>query len=413
MHSSRLWLSESSSGWVFAQQILVRALVSLKFFWIASLVGPEVVGYVSLGLLVLAIAEALLDTGLLQAAIQSDRVISKSDAGAWLSLQGVRGGAIFLVLWSGAEYFAGILSMAAASAYIQAAAVVPLVKSMASPGLALAHRERKFRSLFFIELAVAFADLFFCVTAIQIGFGGVYIIFGFLVGEFVRFLCSWAIFPLWAQPNFRWKSIGWLTSYGKWVWQTSVLVVVLNQVDKIIVSRVLGAHDLGVYQTALKISQLLIVDVPGAYAQYLFPSFSLMFREHRDRLLKSFNVALLHVLLLALFGMAIMLSGVVEYFIELLGKAWSGAVPLMPWLAFPMLVGAVICVLVAFARAIGAPDAVARATRYQLGTLCLAATVGINYSGVHGLIVGVAVSGLVAAIYIYRECRKIVYANFL
>jgi O-antigen/teichoic acid export membrane protein len=404
------WLHQSSPVWAIGQLVVVRLFITLKFLWIAAIVGPEVVGNVSLALLVLVIAEALLETGLLQAAVQSSRTLTREDAGAWITLQAFRGLVIACLIGFGAPILAVGMGAPQATVYIQVIAVVAVIKATFSPGLANSYRGRNFRALFFIDVFAALLDLAFSVAMLRAGYPGYVVIIGTALSESFKSVCSWIFFGLWGRPSFKWSNISWLTNYGKWVWKSSVFIAVLNQADKILVSRLLGVHELGVYQVAYKMAQLALTDLPGAYAQYLFPTLSRLFREARSEVRRAYIRVLGGVLSFLAVSAGLIVAGAMDLLIIVLGKDWHESMSLVRWLIVPMSLGAIIAVQVSFARAIGAPQVVAAATQWQFITVIFAAPLGIVMWGLPGLTVGLTIAAGVAVVLIELNTRRVLRA---
>jgi O-antigen/teichoic acid export membrane protein len=207
---------------------------------------------------------------------------------------------------------------------------------------------------------------------------------------------SWLIFPTPLTLNTRWRHIAHLTNFGKWIWGNSVLTLLLNQLDKILVARYLGVSELGFYQTAARICQLLIAEPVMALGQYLFPTYAKLFRDSPQEARRRFlNVLkLTFAFLTVAVAMVLLTSGPIIGLV--LGEAWYDTQRLAQLFVFPMAVGAIIAIFVPYLRAIAQPKQILIASGLQLITLAGVAPFLIQTYGATGMIMGSGVACIVS-----------------
>lgn len=383
--------------WVLIQQVAVRGLIALKFLLAARLLGPELIGLVGIATLALAIAESLSDTGLSQAVVQRHSKISAKEAGAVWTLQMVRGFVLAIALLLLAVPIAALFKIPASAGLVALAAVIPLLRNAFNPGVFLAQRDRNFRQLSLYEGCAALFDFATTLLLIHLGFGAVSILFGNIASDCVKLVLSWTWFRIPLQPTFQWRLIQTLTSFGKWVWGSSVVTLVLNQLDKVLVARFLGTTEFGLYQVSSRIAQLILADGAVALGQYLFPTFA---QRHRiaQQAAKDYFMWVIKRLVPVTAIVAILLALMANFVINIaLGPEWLAAVPVLRVMALSMFMGGIIAVLVAYCRAVGVPQIVAQAVIVQLLVLMLAAPLLIWQLGSVGMALAGA-SALAAAI---------------
>lgn len=93
-----------------------------------------------------------------------------------------------------------------------------------------------------------------------------------------------------------------ILSFGGFSWLQSIISIVYNQVDKIIVSVMLGPQMLGVYTACLQIA-LKIHEIPTAAGAFLFPKFSESLEEGSSAYKKLYiNASILLLLFLFIFS---------------------------------------------------------------------------------------------------------------
>ena len=389
--------------WVVTQQVAVRGLIALKFLLAARLLGPELIGLVGIATLSLAIVESLSDTGLSQAVVQRHSTINPREAGAVWTLQMSRGIALAIALLLLAVPIAALFKVSASANLVALAAVIPLLRNAFNPGVFLVQRDRNFRQLSLYEASAALLDFATTLVLIHLGFGAASILLGNIASDCVKLILSWTWFRVGLRPTFQWRLIQDLTHFGKWIWGSSVVTLVLNQLDKVLVARFLGTTEFGLYQVASRIAQLVVADGAVALGQYLFPTFA---KRHRISPLASRDYLswIMRRLVPAIVTIAVVLIAVAGILVNLvLGSEWSDAVPILRVLAVPMLLGAVIAVLVAYLRGAGKPKVVTQATLIQLAVLLIVAPPLLYYFAAVGMASSLAIAGAVVVAYMFRR----------
>ena len=405
-HPREILQNRSHVAWVLIQHVLVKSFFAAKFLVAARLLGPEQFGLVGVALAALAIVESLSDTGLTQALIQREKLVSAAEAGAVWTLQTARGIVLLVVLYLFSRPIGSLFGIAQAAPLIALAALLPLVRNAVNPGYAVLQRDRRFRDLSASESAVSLMDLVSTIVFLNAGLGAISVLLGSLIADVCRLVLSWFTFRLPMTVNVAWGAIKGLGKYGQWIWGTSVLAVILNQFDKIVVARWLGATQFGMYQTASRLAQMVVADVAIALGGFLFPTISTLHHLSPDKAHAYFVTSLRKIGFVcgALAIASILLGPLVLNLI--LGPAWQGVGPVLQLQCVSMWFGALIAVCVAYLKAIGKPRAVSVATVLQLLTLALPAYWVINAWGSVGMAGLVAVSLSVSFSVMYYQTRE-------
>lgn len=389
--------------WVLIQQLAVRGLTAFKFLLAASLLGPEKIGLVGIATLSLALVESLSDTGLSQAVVQRHSKINPQVAGAVWSLQMTRGIVLSILLLLLAAPIAALFKVAASEGLVVLAAVIPFLRNALNPGVFLVQRDRNFRHIAFYEAIAAIFDFFVSLLLIYLGFGAASIILGNIASDCVKLVLTWTFFRIPLQPTFQWRLIRDLTHFGKWIWGSSVVTLVLNQLDKVLVARYLGTTEFGLYQMASRIAQLVVADGAVALGLYLFPTFAKMHRAS-PQAARDYLGWIMRRLVPVTATIALLLTLTSGIFINaFLSAEWSAAVPVLRVLTVPMSLGAVIAILVAFLRGRGTPKDVTQATLVQLVVLMTIAPILLNYFDAVGMASSLAIAGTAAVAYMFYK----------
>ncbi len=393
--SLRTSLAPSAATWVLAQQVAVRGLVAIKFLAIGRMLGPAAIGSVSVALLAVAIAESLSDTGLAQAVVQGKDAPSRDELGAVFTTLVARGLLVALLLLALAPFMASQFHLGGLL-LLQLAAALPLVRGSACPSYFVAQRERRFSRIAAIEIGAALADCSIALAFAFAGAGAYSVLIGMLAGETIKSAATWAVLTPRPPLAPRWSGIGHYIGFSRWIWAGSVVNLILNQFDKVVVGKMLGPAQLGAYQMSSRLAQMLLADAAIALSQYLFPTFA---AHHRDdavgaaRMFKrwlAMGACIVVLVVIALRALAAPLFALV------LGPQWMPAVPLFRVFVVNMALGSLIAVLVAYLRARGDARTAAQASALQVVVLFAVVPVALHAWGVVGIAWGMT-AGLAAA----------------
>jgi O-antigen/teichoic acid export membrane protein len=393
--------------WVIFQQVILRGLVGLKFLLVGRMLGPEAVGLIGVALLALAVTESLSDTGLPQAIVQQPAATNADQIGAIWTLLLLRGFVVGLVLFLGAGPIAGMLNVPSAAPLIALAAIIPLLRNGLHPGLYMVQRDRNFKALAILEMSATGIDLCISILLVFYDFGPIAVVIGSITAELIRVSGSWIFFSVRFRPNFDWGKIRKFVSYGRWIWSSSVLSLLLNQLDKLVVASLLGATEFGFYQMAYKLAQLSVADAAFAFSQYLFPTFAEKYRRSPEKTRLYFVRTLIFVGAGAVV-LALCVGLIAPVLIPLLlGPRWITIVPILRALLVTLSLSAIISIIVVYARAIGRPELVTQATALQLMLLLVLAPIAALHYGTIGMAWAMAACIAVAALWILQACNKL------
>jgi O-antigen/teichoic acid export membrane protein len=404
--SMRAGLGASAATWVLLQQIAVRGLVAVKFLAIGRIVGPTAIGSVSVALLAVAIAESLSDTGLAQAVIQGRETPTRNELGAvWKTLL-ARGALVALLLLALAPLMESEFHLRGELLLLQLAALLPLIRGIASPTYFVVQRERRFQHIAAVEIAAAAIDCSASLLLALAGAGAYSVLIGLALGESLKSALTWATMTPRPPLRARWSGIGHYVAFSRWIWASSVVNLVLNQFDKIVVGKMLGPTQLGAYQMSSRLAQMLLADAAIAMSQYLFPTFSAHHRSDAEKAARLFKLYLAAAVAGLVVVVVLLRSFAAPLFSLVLGAQWMSAVPLFRIFVINMALGALIAVLVAYLRAVGDARAPTQASVMQVIVLFAVVPPATHYWGVTGIAWGMT-AGLAAAVswMVYRTVK--------
>lgn len=389
---------ESSATWVFAQQGVSRLLVAFKFFLLARLLGPHSIGLIAACLMALSIAESLTEMGMSHALIQRRELLDQASLDALWTATAVRGLFLTVVLFAASGPIARLMNIPEGTGVLQMVALVPLARCLASVRVVIAQRQRRFRTVALLTTTFVTADFVMSAIAAFSYREVIWVLAALPLAEFMKAVASHIVFSTRPRLNFNTKPLGEVMQFGRWVWASSLLTVIVNQLDRIITVKMFGVQTLGLYQTASRLAQFGVADFGIALSQYLFPNFAELARHDNSRAVRCAMTLFNHLGTIALV-LATFLCVVAREVIQLaLGDQWGGAVPFFRVFVYLMAAGVLVGLLTAYLRGTGKPSRVTRATVVQLAVLVAASALLAPWLGAIGVALAAAVSVLTCAV---------------
>jgi O-antigen/teichoic acid export membrane protein len=382
---ARARFEQDAAFWVLLQQVVVRGFVAVKFLAIGRILGPEAIGAVSIALLAVAIAESLSDTGLAQAVVQHKDAPTHSELGAVWSTLAMRGVLIGILIAALAPFMTSQFHMTGSIGLILLAAVLPILRGIASPAYFIVTRQRGFQKLAGVETSASFTDCAVGLICALSGAGAYSVLIGLVAGEMLKTTLTWATMSPRPPIRFSFHGISHYVNFSRWIWAGSVVNLLLNQFDKVVVAKLLGPLQLGAYQMSSKLAQMLLADAAIAMSQYLFPTFA----DHHRRDTQAAQKMFRRWMMIAVVGLTVVVIALrllaEPLFNIVLGPAWLSAVPLFKIFVINMAIGAIIAVLVSWLRAVGLPKVATHASIIQAIVLCITVPFATHYWGVTGI----------------------------
>lgn len=188
---------------------------------------------------------------------------------------------------------------------------------------------------------------------------------------------------LWIWPSFRFAGAGKLMSFGGAMVAIQFLWFAQSQADIFIAGRVLPAHDLGLYTTALFLTQIVASKFVPPLNDVAYAAYSKMQGE-RETMQWAFLKSIRLIMLVAMpfyFGLAVTAEPLVY---TMLGEQWLEIRGLVSILAFAMPLLTLQILFAPATNALGQPGIAVRTGIAGALLLPLAFLVGINW-GVQGL----------------------------
>jgi PST family polysaccharide transporter len=388
-----LWVL-STSG---AQGVLQVAILIV----LARLLGPTAFGIIGAALLVMRLADIVGNLGVGQALVQRKHLAAHHIASAQLFFT-FWGALLTAVLVATAALQADLLRIPELRRIIPVMAIGLLVSNMAEVALALLRRDLRFRVIAITQAAsYAFAYGIVGVGLAALGFG-----LWSLVWAFVSQLTLRSIVFLIVRRH-PWLTRSGLTGlrdllvFGSGMTGCRVAMKCAQELDNLVVARMLGAEPLGLYRRAYQLSVAPALFLSLSVSTVLFPAVTKL--HEPQRLGRAYLRGIAGAMLLGLPAGAFLAVVAPEAIAVLFGAQWMAAAAPLAILSLGLVFQLSQQVAVSIAAATGAVFA----TAWRQGIYALAVLVGALLGQPWGL-VGVATGVLAALLVNYALMSQLI-----
>lgn len=321
----------SGFGWQTIVTFGAAAITALKLALLARILDQRDFGLFAYVAIALGLAEAITQTGVNVTILQARESVKYFVNTAWVIaiIRGIIIGIVMLLMGLGMSQFYTEPSL---KILISLAAFVPIIKGFINPAIITLHKELRFFrdsvyrfSLLFVEavLAIILALQWHSVYAL------VFAAIGAAIFEVIISFIFFKVRPVFEYIPSRAKSI-FVNARGLSI--SAALSYISENIDDLILGRILGTAPLGLYHTSYSLSHKATQGFAQSLNHSALPVFAKM-KNDIPRLRKAFwkSMTGLGVLLVtALIPLILFPSLVVDI---ILGEKWQSVTPLLPWLA--------------------------------------------------------------------------------
>ncbi|MEO1042479.1 MAG: oligosaccharide flippase family protein [Pseudomonadota bacterium] len=197
------------------------------------------------------------------------------------TLQVLRGVGLTALLWVLAPTFASFLGQPDVVTHIRAVTLVPLVLGFQSLGEPLATRAGVQR---INERVLVIRTLASTAMTISLAFwlrSEWALVFGILLGSFSHIIIDRFVFPRHWRLKFRFdqKTFWQVINFTKYFFLSSILYLIITQIDRLAMSRNFSLELLGLYGLALTISQIITTMIFSYLRNVFFPNITPAVRD--------------------------------------------------------------------------------------------------------------------------------------
>lgn len=327
-------------SWMGLLRGATRALAFVKIAVLARLLNPYEFGIFGIAALVLAFLEIITETGINIFLIQEKEDLEKYNDTAWV-VSIFRGFIIAIFLFILSPFIAQFFHSSGATKVIALMALVPLIRGFINPAIVRFQKELQFSKEFILRFSIYSIDGIVAIVVGLLTHSASSMVWGMIAGGIVEVILSHLIIkprPIFVFHKERIKEV---FNRGKWITIAGFFNYLFENLDDMVVGRIMLAFDLGVYQMAYKISSLPISEIADVVTKVTFPVF-VKISYDKERLKRAFLKTILGISLLVIpFGFILLFftEPIVKF---VLGQEWLIAVPVIKTLSFLGVVRALI-----------------------------------------------------------------------
>jgi O-antigen/teichoic acid export membrane protein len=326
----------SAFFWRALQLAGTKAIFLVRTLILARLLVPEDFGLLAVSFIAVDFLLRLTNFGLIPALIQKPDPQERHFDAAW-TVGIIRTLSIAVIVILLAPLLAALFGEPRAVTIIRVISIYPIFQAAASIKIAQLQKDLQFRSLIMVYLSEALANTLIAIALAPV-WGVWALVAGALAGPFTFMVMSYVLAPYRPRFVFDQQALQPLVRFGRWIFLTGLVNVAATSTLQAVISRQLGAEELGLYFLAAKLAFIpaeVLAEVIGSVA---FPVYARVQADARQaaRIFRSMLVALF-ALTLPLCALLIALAPTLVG--DLLGAKWAGTVHLIQILAVVNIIG--------------------------------------------------------------------------
>ncbi|MBI4320999.1 MAG: lipopolysaccharide biosynthesis protein [Chloroflexi bacterium] len=371
----------------FAKVVGLAANIAL-----ARLLFPEDFGVFAIAAAVVGAVSALGDLGTGAAVIyEQEAEADHTNSAFWLSmLAGVLQSVVVIVSapWIGELYGNHLLGE-----ILMVLGVVFVITAAGETHQMLLARELRFKPKALLELVPGLSSAAISVVAAFQGLGVWSLVVGLVLGSALASALAWLLVP-W-RPFFR-LSVTHARAvfrYGRSVMGLGLLIFLTDNVDYLIIGRILGPAPLGLYSQGFRLATYPETTVVWAVQKVAFPTFSKL-RDNQEALRSAFLRAIRFLALVSLPALALLMVLSPQLIPVIYGSKWAAMVVPAQILCFMGMARSVTAVSREMLMAVGRPDISLKCNLVVLPLATAGVMVGTQF-GIEG--VAVAMTAFLSA----------------
>lgn len=313
-------------SWIGSLSVLTKAIGLLELIILARILNPSDYGAYAIALLTLGLLETITETGINIVLIQEEN-IDKFINSAWI-LSITRGILISIVLLLSASLIVSFFNSPHALSLLYVVSIVPLVRGFINPSIVKFQKNLMFSKNFIFRITILLFDTLASVVLTYLLKSPMGIILGLLFGVILELLLSFIVVKPLPRLEFNKQHLSYIFHRGKWITGSSIFDYLFNNLDNIVVGKILGSTFLGIYQLAYSLTVMPLSEVGKVFVHVTVPIF-VKISDDKNRLKNAFMKVMLAAFLISIPAILVFLF-IPQIFVIILGDKWKAVVPILP-----------------------------------------------------------------------------------
>lgn len=381
-------------SWSLASRVWAQGCQFAFSIVLARLLTPADFGIVGMLFVITGFAQAISDAGLSSALIYEQRV-NETHFSTVFWLQLFVGICICAIFASTAPFIAQFYEMPLLKPLAEIVAVVFVIQALGQSHSALLSKELRFKELAIINVTTTTISGAISIVLATQGFGVWSLVWPSLVSSAVSTVLLWNFSRWMPSLVFDMSAAKTLGGYGMYLLGHTSINYWLRNADKLVIGRVLGAHDLGIYARAYSLMLLPLNNIGSVLGQVMFPELAKL-QTDLPRFARSY-VSSIQLIALVMFPLMIGIAALSEPLVLLLlGTKWREVVPVLQILSLVAVLQSIVFPVGWIFTALGKTKEQFKLS-LVLGTLFIP-TIGIGiFFGLMGIVYGYALWTLLSS----------------
>jgi len=317
--------------WIGSFRILTRAISFGRTLVLARILTPAQFGFFGIGALVLALSELLTETGINILLVQKKDISREYLNTAWV-ISIIRGFAIGIVMFLISLPVSVFFNMPETFILIIFLSLVPVIRGFINPLRALLIKDLRYKDdflyntfLFSVEAIVAIIASYYTKSAIGL-------VYGLLASALSDVLLSFILFKPFPSLSFEKRVFLEIVHHGKWLTANGVMNYLYQNIDNIVIGKILGASSLGLYDVIYKTSLLPLTEIADVVGKVTFPVYVKM-NDDIKRLRNAYIKSSVFIFLSSVVFASVLIVFARQIILILLGAQWVNGVTFLYILA--------------------------------------------------------------------------------
>jgi O-antigen/teichoic acid export membrane protein len=340
--------------WSYATYVWQRLFTLATTAILARILVPEDFGLVAFAIIIMTLIEATRGFGINDALIYTSEQVEEAAETAFLINTAI-GVAQFAIAYLLAPLTLHFIDDVRIVSILRVISFVFVIDGLGKTHEALLQKDLKFRKSAIPEIiATAIKGIVSIVLAVM-GYGVWSIVFGQLVGTVAQTTAKWWALRWIPRLRFSLDRARALWQYGVHILSFSLLNVLLEQADQVLIATMIGQIQLGYYSIGARIPEMVIANFSLILGKTLFPTFSKL-NNDMARMRTAYLMTTKYTALVTIPTALGLVAVAPELVIVVFGDQWGPAIPLLQVLALLGMAATLQWAVGDVLKAIGRPD---------------------------------------------------------
>lgn len=340
--------------WMLCSFGLAKAAAFASSIVLARLLFPEDFGVFALAGTVIGVVAALGDLGTGAAVIYEERSNSDhTNSAFWIGLS--TGALQSVAIASSSQWMSELYGQAMLRDVLMLLSVVPVIGALGQIHQTLLAKELRFGAKAALELLPGVCSAVVSIASAALGFGVWSLVFGMIVGITFPNILAWWFVPWRPSLRISLTEARAVIGYGKALLGMGALIFLTDNVDYMIVGRILGASPLGLYSQAFRLATYPETTIVWPVEKVAFPTFSRL-RDNKQALHSAFLKTIQYLALVSFPLLTLLLILSQQFVLTLYGSKWEGMILPLQILCILGMSRSVTAVSKQMLMAVGRPD---------------------------------------------------------